>query len=305
MISAPVTDPTDRILGAVLRYDRKQNTYKLALVRALNDAALAYPDLLAYKRNVAVPLRILAASWIAYYWAFADPRAPVYQGNRRTVRSGGLANDVEFRPALTRLRQEWEQAFGAVGPGDGFLLTGDMAVRRRQAAYPQAVRDAFLAAVRAVIPALAQPIRYAGPGEWQLFPRPQLWSALKSLGAAALPGTADSDSCLLVRADLWGVLVERLLWIEALTVHQWALFTETVAQDGGGVVGRGTAYTLLTERPENRRPLTWERNRVDLLLLEGQTFHCPWTGRRLQETSDYDLDHIVPLAVYPMKVSAQ
>jgi hypothetical protein len=78
------------------------------------------------------------------------------------------------------------------------------------------------------------------------------------------------------------------------------LFTETVVQDSGRTVGRGQAYTLLTDRPSNRRPLTWERNRIDLLIMEGRTFTCPWTGRPLVRPGAYALDHLVPLKVYPM-----
>ena len=39
--------------------------------------------------------------------------------------------------------------------------------------------------------------------------------------------------------------------------------------------GRGDVYTLLTDRPDNRRPLDWERNQIDLLMMEGRVFECP------------------------------
>jgi hypothetical protein len=55
-VSFAAAPPADRLLGAILRHDRKQNSYKPALVRALNDAALAYPDLVLHGRDVVVPL---------------------------------------------------------------------------------------------------------------------------------------------------------------------------------------------------------------------------------------------------------
>jgi hypothetical protein len=67
LLHTDLNGAADRLVGAILRHDRKQNSYKLALIRALNDAALAYPELVLHGRDVAVPLRILAASWIAYY----------------------------------------------------------------------------------------------------------------------------------------------------------------------------------------------------------------------------------------------
>ncbi len=61
---------------------------------------------------------------------------------------------------------------------------------------------------------------------------------------------------------------------------------------------RGRAYSLLTSRPINRRPLTWERNQVELIMLEGGVFECPWTAKKLAP-SGYAMDHIVPISVYP------
>jgi hypothetical protein len=58
-------------------------------------------------------------------------------------------------------------------------------------------------------------------------------------------------------------------------------------------------YQLLTDRPDNRRPLTWERNQVDLLIMEGLEFRCPWTEKVIRKGGSYDLDHVVPIAVYP------
>jgi hypothetical protein len=225
MLSGAVT--ADRLLSSILRHDRKQNSYKLALVRALNDAALTYPDLVVHGRDVAVPLRVLATSWLAYYWAFLDPGAPVFQGQRRTISGDRRANDVEFRPALTLVREAWLRLVGSVQSADGFVLAGDMAVTRRRATYPAELTQAFDVAVRATVPALAQPIRYAGPGEWQVFPPPRQWRELQDSGAVPVPGTRVEEVCVVVRADIWRVLVEHSLWIEALTIHQWALFTES------------------------------------------------------------------------------
>lgn len=59
-------------------------------------------------------------------------------------------------------------------------------------------------------------------------------------------------------------------------------------------------YRLLTSRPDNRRPLTWERNQVDILLMEGAEFVCPWTARRIRGRGEYALDHLVPVALYPI-----
>jgi hypothetical protein len=72
-----------------------------------------------------------------------------------------------------------------------------------------------------------------------------------------------------VPRELWRAFATLSLWIEALSLHEWCLYSERVVQPSGTTVDRGDVYRLLTDRPDNRRPLTWERNRIDLLLLEG------------------------------------
>jgi hypothetical protein len=283
-------------LATILKHDTKTTSYKIALLRAINDVVLLYPDLTG--RDVAVPLTRLAELWVAYYWPFADRHAPIYQGGRAARGEGGdVRNDMGFRPALTQLRLVWEELVQlAPQPADGFFLLTEMRTPRRRATYPVALQQAYQQTVMAMVKALQMPIKYAGPGEWAVFAKPARYSQLT--GIIALPGTQPADSCVVVPASLWEAFQRLSLYVEALCLHEWALFTEQVKQDRE--VGRGLIYTLLTARPDNRRPLSWERNQVDILLHEQVVFVCPWTLKRLTRPQDYDLDHLLPLAVYPV-----
>ena len=93
-----------RVVGSILKHDKKVNSYKLALIRSINDVVLSYPGLADGGADVAVPIRRLAQYWVAYYWPFVNRRSPIFQGPR-AVRGGTLANDMAFRPALTALRE--------------------------------------------------------------------------------------------------------------------------------------------------------------------------------------------------------
>ena len=281
-------------VGSILRFDKKVNSYKLALIRALNDVVLSYPDLSGTGLDVCVPLRKLAEYWLAYYWPFVDPQDPVMQGPR-AMRRGVLGNDVSFRPALTSLRSAWKEHFGTARPSDGFLLVAELRVPRIAASYPAQLQRAYRVALTAVTRALMQPIRYAGPGgeTHGVFPPPR--AATDWPGAVAVPGTSPDEPSVLVSAELWSAFRELSLWIEALCVHEWSLFTEGLVSSGAD---RSRAYFLLTSCPDNRRPLGWERNQVELLMLEGKTFVCPWTGKDLAVRS-YAIDHIIPVSVYP------
>jgi hypothetical protein len=293
------TNPAGDTIATILRHDTKATSYKLALVRALTDLAVAFPDVGVDDRPVAVPLRLLADQWIAYFWPFAAPDAPIAQGQRAT-RDGATRQDMRFRPALTALRVAWEGAAGGPGdPADGFAAVAELRVPRRAATLPTAVRAAHEAAVAAIATALRMPIRYAGQGEWGIFARPGPLHDHRT-AVIPIPGASPTDTCLVVDAPLWRTFRAMALWVDALCIHEWALFTERVTMRDDRPVDRGMAYRLLTAEPAARRPLTWERNQIRVLLLEGATFTCPWTGRSLAGETPYALDHLLPVAVLPI-----
>ena len=288
-----------QIISTILRHDRKQNSYKLALIRAIGNIATAYPEFGDSGRTVAIPLRMLAEEWIAYYWPFVSPGDPVWQGVRQEKESG-LSQDMAFRNDLTHLRNLWEKEVpNHKSPADGYVLIHDMRVPRRRNTYSDSLQQVFDKTWRRIKRSVGYPIRYAGPGEWQVFDKPTPFRKMDS-NVNPLPNTRGNESCLKIGSKLWEAFQELSLWIEALCVHEWALFTENVEQYGNDTVDRGTAYRLLTDRPDNRRPLTWERNHIDLLLMEGASFTCPWSGKRINSGVKYHIDHILPLNVYPI-----
>ncbi len=54
-----------RVIGSILKHDRRVNSYKIALIRSINDVVLSYPDLYHRGVDVCVPLRRLAEYWLA------------------------------------------------------------------------------------------------------------------------------------------------------------------------------------------------------------------------------------------------
>ena len=283
----------DKVISTILKHDSKTTSYKIALLRAINDVVLTYPDLRTFQLPVAVPLKLLAKFWVAYYWPFVDPALPIQQG-QQAKRNGKTRNDMAFRPALSELRAQWEQAIGGLkNPADGFFLINELKSPRQWQNYPEQLVEALSKAVSAISRTVEMPIRYAGPGEWSVFDRPQRYSTLSS-SAVAVPGTNQRERCLVIPSELWETFRCMSLWVEALCIHEWCLFTEKVSS-----ADRGTIYSLLTARPDNRRPLTWERNQIDILMMEGAEFTCPWSQKQLSKGVAYDLDHILPIALYP------
>ena len=277
-------------LAALLRHEAKSNSYKFALVRALNDLALTYP--VPPGTDVVVPLRMVAERWLVAYWPFVGP-APIYQG-ARAVRDGGrLIQDVSFRASLTALRAQWEAFTGLPGTdADGALLLADYQVNRGR--LPTDLQAAVDRCVADIARAVQQPVRYAGGGAHRVFGPP---APAGTLPGHRLPGTGPLERAFTVPAFVWAALVELSLWVEALCLHEWSLYVERVAQSPA--VTRGEVFTRLTGAPAGRVPLTWERHQVELLMLEGAVFHCPWTRVSLTRES-FDLDHLIPLAAHPI-----
>jgi len=288
-----------KVISTILRHDKKVTSYKLALLRSINDVVLAFPDLRSFKKDVAIPLRVLAESWVAYYWPFVDEVSPIWQGQRAKLGSN-LRNDMSFRPHLTQLRKLWEQEIQAKSrPADGFVLINDLRIPRKRDTYSNEFLEFYQLTIRHIAQAIEYPVQYAGPGEWSVFDRPKMCKNLQGT-TIAIPGTLPQDKCIVIPYDLWQVFHSLSLWVEALCIHEWCLFSEAISQNTDRPVSRGHIYELLTDRPDNRRPLTWERNQIDVLLMEGQYFICPWTRKELIKPQAYNLDHIIPIAVYPV-----
>ncbi|GGK38146.1 hypothetical protein GCM10008955_35060 [Deinococcus malanensis] len=278
------------LLATLLRHEAKSNSYKFALVRAINDLALLHP--VPTEQDVIVPLRLIAERWLVSYWAFVGD-TPVYQGPR-AQRATGIGQDLSFRDALTSLRGAWEAWTGTRSePADGALLLAAFQVGR--GTLPEPLQRLTEATVAAIAQAVRQPVKYAGGGgSHKLFGMP---APAQALSGHLLAGTRPAEPAFVVSAALWQTFNDLSLWVEALCLHEWSLYVERVTQHVP--VSRGQVFTLLTATPAARIPLTWERHQVQLLMLEGAVFHCPWT-HKLLTPSNFDLDHLIPLAAHPI-----
>ena len=50
-----IENSASRVIGTILKHDRRVTSYKLALVRALNDVVLSFPDVDADGQEVIEP----------------------------------------------------------------------------------------------------------------------------------------------------------------------------------------------------------------------------------------------------------
>ena len=298
-MTGAVSNDILKLLQRVLRHDKKTNNYKIALVRALNDTAINYAAVMGKGHGIAVSLRVLAEWWIGYYWPFMDAQQPVMQGMRIT-RDEKLRQDMAFREPLTHLKQLWLISdVGSNRAADGMVLASEARRSDFAAVYGFEMVSAYEKTLRAIANAIKYPIQYAGDaaGQYQVFAKEQRQKVMPP-GVVALPGTHPEELCLLVSDEMWETLKFFSIYIDALCIQEWSVFTEETTQFGLEVT-RGAVYQMLTDRPDNRRPLNWERNRIEILLMEGQDLRCFWTQKPLT-IANYDVDHIIPVATYPL-----
>lgn len=55
----------EQAIATILKHDKKNTSYKIALLRSINDLVLMYPDVAQHGQDVAVPLTRLAGVLIA------------------------------------------------------------------------------------------------------------------------------------------------------------------------------------------------------------------------------------------------
>src|SRR6476661_5993632 len=159
------------VISTILKHDAKVTSYKIALLRSINDVVRSFPALETYEQPIAIPLRTLAAFWIAYYWPFVNPAYPIMQGPR-SRRGNGVSSDMAFRADLTALRSEWEVLArdGLSRPSDGFFIINELRVLRRRVLYPPALLESYDQALHSIARTIEMPVRYAAPGQWSIFP---------------------------------------------------------------------------------------------------------------------------------------
>ncbi|GEM49183.1 HNH endonuclease domain-containing protein [Deinococcus cellulosilyticus] len=282
-----------RTLAFLLRQETKTNTYKFALVRALNDLALGYCALRVPEPYIAIPLRKIAELWLSYYWAFCDPQKPVLQGPV-TVRDGVVRQDISFRRSLTDLRHLVE-SHGLLGsdPAGGYLVHQMVQVDARHTVprlallYQQVLKDLMVA--------VKKPIEYSGVGEsHSLFLKPEKLRGLQQV--TPFPESHPTDTCVPVPAEIWSELQENSILIGALTLQEWAKFVGEMRQEP---CTTGDAFNLLMVTPSERTSLSYERNQLRVLMLEGLLDRCPWSRKPLKP-DDFDVDHLIPMSILPI-----
>ncbi len=272
-------------LESILVEDRKVNSYKYALLRALSNLAIHRYNAVDWLPDgrVALPWKLIAAEWIAYYWPIVEadvvsgaagsagpgPGAPpadgptVLQGQRIKGKS-----DFAFRAGLTELAGR----FAGAGGYAAFSRSRDAG---RLSAEVEALYRQTMSKLK---DAISQPVQYAGnerttkglfemKGKYVMFPG-ALWSELSVMGR----------------------------WVIDSISLRWAEFTVGLRHQTPGLTREAVLALLLPADDADRdvavAHAVFDRQRERSS--DGR-IECVWSGERVAK---FDVDHAIPFALW-------
>ena len=257
--------PIDQI-ESILNRDRKEATYKLALIRALAEIATqeARSAVWSGAGTVGVPIHRIAERWLLYYWPLLAHPDEIPQS--RAEAAGG--KPIKFRSALSTLMEPFVQQGAHSG-----LTAWHLA--RTSDQLDAVSRSRLQAALRSIAETIRSgPVTYSGGG----------------LGAGPVFGYDKKSRLVLMPTELWREFSLLGHWIADAVVVRWAALTQQIAhrQD----LDAGDVLPLLLAKPEATRSVQLAR----AAFLEAGVSSCTWSQRPLKGT--FAVDHAIPFALW-------
>jgi phage repressor protein C with HTH and peptisase S24 domain/SAM-dependent methyltransferase len=266
--------PVDQI-EAVINHDKKDATYKLALMRALCDIAqTAYRQVRWHPGDtVSVPLGLLAEKWLYYYWPLVDtgdePLIPQKRGME-------VNKPIAFRKELTALAAHFSLQNG---------LSRFHGEFRSERLDPEAclLTDAALNKIAETI--VAGPVKFSSQGGFM------------SQGRQSARNRCHTPQALYAalgrvhfNADIWRELCLVGHWISEAIILRWAELTVEISK-------RQVPITRVLEkllvRPETDRDVYAVRE----IYKASPSLACVWTQADLTDRR-FDVDHAIPFSLW-------
>lgn len=247
-------------LQSILVTDRKDATYKLALLRALCDISRAEANQVVWgEHQVFIPLAAVARWWLRYYWPLVTSAEFISQ--KRGEEHGN--KPLAFRASVAALAGRYGTLFNALRALDDNPRI--FQPHLRQIAHTIRVG----------------PVKYAGG------PAGPLFSFHASGSAPDLDG--QPLGWIGVPLAIWLDLTRYEHWIRDSAILHWAELTAEMNH----VSSAGPYLGLLLETPGDERDTSEVRQ-----LLAGQPdlLQCVWSGRPVRER--FEVDHVIPYSLW-------
>ncbi len=257
--------PIDQI-ESILNRDRKEATYKLALIRALAEVATQEARSAVWwgAGTVGVPIHRIAERWLLYYWPLLSHPDKIPQS--RAEAAGG--KPIKFRSALSMLMEPFAQQGAYSG-----LTAWHLA--RTSDQLDATSRSRLQVALRSIAETIRSgPVTFSGSG----------------LGAGPVFGYDKKSKQVLMPTELWREFSLLGHWIADAVVVRWAALTQQIARRQD--MDAGDVLPLLLAKPEATRSVQLARTAY----LEAGVSLCTWSKRSLKST--FAVDHAIPFALW-------
>jgi SAM-dependent methyltransferase len=254
--------PIDQVEG-VLSRDRKTATYKLALIRALSEIAIAEYNTARWLSGgtVGIPLGAVAERWLCYYWPLFESATFIPQTRGE---SPSCAKPVAFRALLSVLIDRYRKRGGLTQ----FVLDFRSQQLREE---DRELTETLLGKIGTTI--VSGPVTYAGG----------------SLETGRLFSFDGPTRHILIDSRLWTELSLMGYWIRDAVLLRWAELTADMARRG---IVAGDVIDLLLTVPLRERDVGDARETYASLPVK----ECTWTAETIKK--DFDVDHIIPFSLW-------
>ena len=275
-------DGTDALplLRNVILNDSKSSTYKLGLLRVLcriADGAFGLAEEQG-EDHVAIPMGLVALTWIRLYKPLLDasiPQSPINRG-------GGQKLDFVKDDGIERLRvSHHDLRVGARFSGDNLAALHQSLLDVRSTIIRMPVRHMTFPNGEPILP-----VRLSGPTRQSKHPSDGRLSAgyLVSFGKLRVP------------IYLWRAIRRLSVWIEPAIIAEWKLLMRAYAdRQNRPFDERKLAQAMTWLEPE--RDVRLAREQADRLIAAGPLL-CVWTGEPLSRRN-LDIDHCFPWTIWP------
>ncbi len=266
--------------------DTKTSTYKLALLRCILRIAEGHPGAVINQTDdtVELPLGLVAFYWLKLY--------------RPLVDTYGMQQNSNSNTGLGFIKPEGWHALKPLASTDLYLgasISGDLAGSSTTSAATALHRT--LKDICQVIRNM--PVKYTTlPGTDQ-----PVFEAERSPTANTMTAlTLNSDylaslGSFYVPKRVWDAMAQFSVWIEPTLLNEWVNLMEGYGRNKESEFSRHHYFNALRwDDPE--RNTSHVRSRVNNLLNEDRVF-CVWSSTRIQQPSDYAVDHAFPYARWP------
>jgi SAM-dependent methyltransferase/SOS-response transcriptional repressor LexA len=266
--------PVDQI-EAVINHDKKDATYKLALLRALCDISQSayrharwHPD-----GTVSVPLGLVSEKWLYYYWPLIDTGDEPIIPQKRGME---INKPIAFRKALTALASHFHAQNG-LSRFHGEFQNGRLDPIARQ------LTDAALNSIANTI--VVGPVKFASQGGFAFEGSKQAAKKCHSPQSLyASLGRIHFD------AEVWRELSLVGHWIGEAIILRWAELTVEISRKE---VSLTRVLDKLLMRPETDRDVFDAR----AIYKTQSELICVWTKTVLTE-QPFAVDHAIPFSLW-------